>query len=152
MPRQLPSSLRLLLLGIFRWVPLVLVVGLWVSALYAPAADALKAQAITPEGGHLYKGKFTAGGVRKVVYLTVAKNGRSGTAFMSCNGVLDGGHIHMPITKGAFFGKSVQKGITSSLLLWSIRGEFTSKTQAKARVSLPDNCDGHSGNVTLTLS
>lgn len=152
MPRQLPSSLRPLRLGISHWVPLVLVVGLWVSALYTPAADALKAQAITPRGGHLYKGKFTGGGVPKVVYLTVAKNGRSGTAFMACNGVLDGGHIHMPITNSAFSGKSVRKGITSSLLLWSIRGHFTSKTQAKARVSLPDNCDGHSGSVTLKLS
>jgi hypothetical protein len=132
---------------------LVLAIGLLASGLSVTAAVAAKAHhGISPRHGQTYRGQFTGGGVLKVVSLKISQNGNSGDASMLCNGVPFGGHIHMPIVNGAFQGKHVFKGLVSSITIWTMKGHFTSKTQARVNVGLPDNCDGHGGNVTLTVT
>lgn len=131
---------------------LICAVSLSLAVVCVPAATALLAHHVNPRSGRTYKGGFTGGGVPKVVYLTVSKSGHSADAYMTCNGPRFGGHIHMKIVKGAFHGKHVLKGLVSSLTIWSIKGHFKSKSTARAYVGLPDNCDGHGGLVTLTIT
>ena len=114
-----------------------------VVAILTVAAVAFAAN---PKKGGTYSGT-KAGVIEKRITLTVAKNGKSGTANLYCSGQHVSVMKKVAISKGKFSGRKT----TGSVLVWKIKGSFTSATEAKAKANLKAICDGGNVSVTMTL-
>lgn len=93
-----------------------------------------------------YKGILTRG-LKKVVYLTVTRNGTKGVARLVCDGQ-PYGRIHVSISHDGFSGKHQ---LSPGVQVWILSGHFTSTTTATAHLNANAVCDGKSGNVKLAM-
>jgi hypothetical protein len=121
-----------------------LAVLLSIAAVLLASAVALAAN---PKKGGLYSGLKQGGSVSKRITLKVAKNGKSAKANLFCAGTLSSTMKNIAISKGKFSG--VKKN--GSVVIWRLKGKFTSKTTASARAALTAVCDGGIVKLTLTL-
>ena len=64
---------------------------------------------------------------------------------LECGGTRFGLSSKFAIRKGKFTAKKT----TGSLLVWRLRGKFSSSTKATAKLYLPAACDGKGGKITL---
>jgi hypothetical protein len=102
--------------------------------------------AANPKKGGIYSGT-KAGVIEKRITLKVSKNGKAGTANLYCSGQ------HVSVMKGVVISKGKFSGrkMTGSVLVWKIKGSFSSSTEAKAKANLKAICDGGNVSVTMTL-
>ena len=114
-----------------------------IATLLAVTAVALAAN---PKKGGTYSGT-KAGVIEKRITLTVAKNGKTATANLYCSGQHVSVMKKVAISKGSFSGRKNM----GSVLVWKIKGKFTSSTQATAKANLKAICDGGNVSVTMTL-
>ena len=123
-----------------------LLVCLAIAALMAPA---LVSAASSPTKGASYVGEVSANATRtdKRVVLKVSKDGKTARARLACTDTRASLSPKFPISKGKFDGRKS----TGSLLLWRLKGTFTSKTKIKGKLYLPAICDGRGGKITLLL-
>jgi hypothetical protein len=128
--------------------PRSLLIALALAALLAGAFPALLIAA-SPKKGGTYAGELseTAGRISKRVVLKVSSTGATGRARLQCADTRIGLSSKFTISKGKFTAK---KAIGSSLV-WRLKGKFTSKETAKAKLYLPAVCDGKGGKITLEL-
>jgi hypothetical protein len=119
------------------------VVPIVVALTLSGAAVALAA---APKKGGVYSGIHQAL-VKKQIILRVSKNGKSAFASLYCAGTLASTMSNIKIHKGSFSGTRN----TGSLVIWTLKGHFTSKTKAKANAFLHAVCDGGTIHLTLTL-
>lgn len=108
------------------------------------------ALAASPQKGGTYVGTRDGGttSLSKKVSLKVASNGKSATALLYCgSGRAPQGAPRFAITKGHF--RAVRK--TGSITLWTLTGDFVSKTQAVVKLNAVTACDGKGGKITLNL-
>ncbi len=119
-----------------------LLVLLLCCAIVAPAASAG-----VPAKAASYVGELSAtqNRVSKRVVMKVAKNGRTATARISCNGTRFGTLPRFKIKHGRFSG--VRRAGT--LVVWRLRGRFVSRSKVSAKLWLPATCDGKGGPITL---
>jgi hypothetical protein len=115
------------------------------SSLAVLLLVAAVAFAANPKKGGTYSGT-KPGIVAKRITLKVAKNGKTATANLYCAGK------HVSVMKGVAISKGSFSGhkSTGSLLIWKLKGKFTTSSSAKAKATLHAICDG--GNVSLTLT
>jgi hypothetical protein len=110
-------------------------------------SGAAVALAASPKKGGVYDG-IKPGLVKKEIVLRVSKDGKSAFASLRCADTLSSTISNVSIHKGSFSGTKR----TGSLVIWTLSGRFTSKTQATAHAFLHAVCDGGSVNLTLTLA
>jgi hypothetical protein len=104
--------------------------------------------AATPRKGKSYVGELSenASRISKRVVLKVSSSG-TGRVRLECGGTRIGVSSKFAIENGRFTAKKT----TGSLLVWRLRGRFSSRDKAGAKLYLPAACDGKGGKVTLTL-
>lgn len=105
------------------------------------------ALAANPKKGGVYSGIQKGGAVSHRVTLKVAKNGKTASANLFCAGTLSSTMKKIAISKGKFSG--IKKN--GSVVIWRLKGKFTSKTTASARLTLTAVCDGGIHRIALTL-
>lgn len=105
--------------------------------------------AAAPKKGRSYTGTLSETGSRisKRVVLKVSSSG-TGRVRLECGGTRIGVSSKFSITKGKFTAQKT----TGSLLVWRLKGKFTSSQKAKAKLYLPAACDGKGGKITLALA
>ena len=105
--------------------------------------------AATPRKGKSYVGELSenASRISKRVVLKVSSSG-TGRVRLECGGTRIGVSSKFPIEKGRFTAKKT----TGSLLVWRLRGRFSSRDSASAKLYLPAACDGKGGKVALKLA
>jgi hypothetical protein len=105
--------------------------------------------AATPKKGSSYVGELpeTLSRVGKRVVMKVSDK-RIGRVRLECGGTRFGLSSKFEFDKGKF--TALYK--TGSLLVWRLRGKFTSASTAKAKLYLPATCDGKGGKITLQLA
>jgi hypothetical protein len=120
-----------------------------VLLVLAIGATAGIVSAATPKKGGSYVGQLpeTLSRVSKRVVLKVSNTG-TGRVRLECGGTRFGLSSRFDIVKGKF--TAIYK--TGSLLVWRLRGKFTSAAAAKAKLYLPATCDGKGGSITLKLA
>lgn len=130
-----------------RAVRRLILAGLLVVALGATAGIVAAA---TPKKGKSYVGTITGtlSRVEKRVVLKVSSSGDTGRVRLECGGTRFGLSSRFEIANGKF--TALKK--TGSLLVWRLRGKFTSSETAKAKLYLPATCDGKGGKITLQLA
>jgi len=111
--------------------------------LVAPALGA------APKKGGTYVGELpeTAARLEKRVVLKVSPSGATGRVRLACGDTRVGLSSKFDIVKGKFTAKRQ----TGSLLIWRLKGKFTSQAKATAKLYLPAACDGKGGKLTLEL-
>ena len=123
-----------------------------ILAVLALAAFAFPAMvgAAAPKKGASYTGelKETQSRGSKRVVLKVSSSGKTGRVRLECSGTRFGVSSKFSISKGKFTAKKT----TGSLLVWRLRGGFSSSQKATAKLYLPAACDGKGGKITLTLA
>ncbi len=120
------------------------------TALIGSLVVASVALAASPTKGGTYVGTREGGtaAVSKKVSLKVASNGRTATALLYCGSSRAAqGAPKFAITKGHF--RAVRK--TGTITLWTLTGDFVSKTQAVVKLNAVTACDGKGGKITLDL-
>jgi hypothetical protein len=106
------------------------------------------ALAANPKKRGLYSGTNASSSVTKRITLKVSKNGKSAIANLYCASQHVSVMKGVKIAKGHFSGKKTN----GSLLVWKIKGSFSSRTTAHATATLKAICDGGRVPVTLTLA
>jgi len=116
--------------------------------LVAIAATAGIVAAATPKKGS-YVGSLPESSTRleKRLVMKVSASG-TGRVRLECGGTRVGLSSKFEIVNGRF--TALKK--TGSLLVWRLRGKFTSRTSATAKLYLPAVCDGKGGKVKLKLA
>jgi hypothetical protein len=111
--------------------------------LVAPALGA------APKKGGSYVGELpeTAARLEKRIVLKVSPSGDTGRVRLACGDTRVGLSSRFEIVKGKFTAKRQ----TGSLLIWRLKGKFTSQAKATAKLYLPAACDGKGGKLTLEL-
>jgi hypothetical protein len=104
--------------------------------------------AATPKKGS-YVGTLpeTSTRLEKRLVLKVSSSG-TGRVRLECSGTRVGLSSEFEIVNGQF--TALKK--TGSLLVWRLRGKFTSRTTAAAKLYLAGACDGKGGKVKLKLA
>ena len=122
------------------------VAGLLIVAVGATAATAVAA---SPKKGASYVGELseTTARLSKRVVLKVSSSGTTGRVRLECSNTRVGVSSKFTISKGKFTAKKT----TGSLLVWRLRGSFSSSQKATAKLYLPAACDGKGGKITLLL-
>jgi hypothetical protein len=122
--------------------------ALALAALVAATFPALLSAAAPTKGG-TYTGELaeTAGRLEKRIVLKVSSSGATGRARLACGDTRIGLSSKFSIEKGKFTAKKS----VGSTLVWRLKGKFTSKQKAKAKLYLPAVCDGRGGKLTLSL-
>ena len=117
-----------------------------IAALVLPSLVA----AAAPKKGASYVGELpeNASRISKRVVLKVSSKGTTGKVRLECGGTRVGVSSKFSISKGKFTAKKT----TGSLLVWRLRGKFSSSKKASAKLYLPAACDGKGGKITLALS
>ncbi len=106
--------------------------------------------AAAPKKGASYTGelKENQSRISKRVVLKVSSSGKTGKVRLECGGTRIGVSSKFSIVKGKFTAKKT----TGSLLVWRLRGGFSSNQKAKAKLYLPAACDGKGGKITLNIA
>jgi hypothetical protein len=115
-------------------------------ALVVVVAPALGA---APKKGGTYVGELpeTAARLEKRAVLKVSPSGATGRVRLACGDTRVGLSSKFEIVKNKFAAKRQ----TGSLLIWRLKGKFTSQAKATAKLYLPAACDGKGGKLTLEL-
>ena len=121
-----------------------LVTLLSIGVILSVAAVALAA---APKKRGLYSGTNATSSVTKRLTLKVSKNGKRAVANLYCSSQHVSVMRGVKIAKGHFSGRKTN----GSLLVWKIKGSFSSRTTAHATATLKAICDGGRVPVTLTL-
>jgi hypothetical protein len=121
-----------------------------VMLIVAIGATAGLVVAATPKKGSSYVGELpeTLSRVGKRVVLKVSDK-RIGRVRLECGGTRFGLSSKFEISSSGRF-TAIYK--TGSLLVWRLRGKFTTAETAKAKLYLPAICDGKGGKITLQLA
>jgi hypothetical protein len=130
-----------------RHASLLTILGLLALAAFAlPSVVA----AAAPKKGRSYTGSLseTSSRISKRVVLKVSGSGKTGTVRLECGGTRIGVSSKFAISKGKFTAKKT----TGSLLVWRLKGKFSSSQKATAKLYLPAACDGKGGKITLALA
>ena len=123
----------------------LLALGLIVVVVGASAGVVLAA---APKKGGTYVGLVpeTAARLEKRLVLKVSDAG-IGTVRLACGDTRVGLSRKFEIVRGKFTAVKM----VGSDLVWRLKGKFTSRSKAKAKLYLPAVCDGKGGKVTLEL-
>jgi hypothetical protein len=119
-----------------------------VLASVAALAVAGTALAAAPAKNGLYIGTLTGRGLEKRIELHVSKSGKRATASLYCANTLSGKLRSFRIKHGRF--NAVKR--TGTVLVFRLKGRFTSKSSASVGLIPRSVCDGLGGSFTLELS
>jgi hypothetical protein len=119
-------------------------------ALAAAAALAVAGTALAaaPTKNGLYIGTLKGRGLEKRIELHVSKNGKRASAALYCSNTLSGKIGSFRIRHGRF--NAAKR--TGSVVVFRLKGRFTSSTSASVGLLPRAVCDGLGGSFTLTLS
>jgi hypothetical protein len=122
------------------------------AAVVAAAAVAGSALAAPPTKGGVYEGALyatSAVALKKKVRLVVNKTGTSARVLWWCGeGRPPSTRIVRIAADGSFKGNS---NVGGALTVWSIKGQFVTRTKARASLQLKVTCDGKGGTLNLLL-
>jgi hypothetical protein len=123
-----------------------------VAAVLAAVAVVGAALAAPPKKGGVYEGALYATSqvaLKKKVRLVVDKTGTSARVLWWCGEGRPPSTLIVKIAAdGSFKGNS---NVGGALTVWTIKGQFLSRTKARASLQLKVTCDGKGGTVNLAL-